>query len=46
VYGPIRSEPVTLCRLGDPELCIDPFLEGGRLLGARRRDRVHGRSSA
>src|SRR6185503_3330258 len=41
VYGPIRSEPVTLCLLGDAELRIDPFLEGHGLLSARGGDRVH-----
>src|SRR5205085_452276 len=53
VYGPMRSEPVSprvrfepitrLGRVGDAKLCIDPFLEGHRLLGPRSRDRVHGR---
>src|SRR5262245_64534935 len=42
VYGPTRSEAVTLCRLGDAKLCIDPFLERDRLLGAGGSNRMHG----
>src|SRR5579859_5410076 len=46
VYGPTRSERVTLCRVGDAKLRIDPFLERDGLLGPRRGDRVHGGGGA
>src|SRR5690349_837794 len=46
VYGPTSSEPVTLSRVGDAKLCIEPFLERDSLFGPRGRDRVHGRGGA